>query len=144
MSPVSHDEAGIVVGSDARSFDERTLVNHDSDGEDSYHHGRPSSEISDGDHDILESEDERERLLTQDDGLFSKKSVKIGRQENEKAKKKRQRKAGASEGTSSLMYEMEEGVGASNSTVSRRSSESDEQRLLATSAQRKAGPVKSF
>jgi hypothetical protein len=144
MPPVSHDEAGIVAGSDTHSFDERTLVDHGSDGEDSSRHGRPSTEISDGEHDLLESEDERERLLTQKDGLFSKQSVKIGRRKREKAKKKRQRKAAGSEDTSALMYEMEEGIGASSSSISRHSSESDEQRLIATSTHRKACPVTIF
>ena len=64
------------------SADERTLCERASDNESN--DGRPSGELSEGDHDILESEDEREKLLTQKDGisgLFSNNapSIKIGK-----------------------------------------------------------------
>ncbi|PSN59552.1 Phosphodiest-domain-containing protein [Corynespora cassiicola Philippines] len=139
MSPMSRDEASKIAGSEY-SADERTLCER-SDDDEGYSHGRPSSELSDGDHDILESEDERERLLTKQDGLtglFNKKSVKIGKREPESDKTAKERKRGQNEESSALMYEMEEGIGVSSTSVSRNSSESDEQRLLATSVQRKA------
>lgn len=130
---------------DSYSVDERTLVDHNgSDDGEGYSNARPSSEVSEGDHDILESEDERERLLTSQEGgsgLFSgKKGVKIGKREQKKpsADKQRQRMTGQNEEMSALMYEMEEGVGMSNSNLSRHSSDADEQRLLATTTQRKA------
>ncbi|KAF2869366.1 alkaline-phosphatase-like protein [Massariosphaeria phaeospora] len=129
--------------SDAFSGDDRTLYDPTSEDED----GRPSAEVAPADHDILESEDERERLLMEQDGrpgLFSKKGVKIGKRERERktaasAGARKQRKGGHDEEESSaLMYEMEEGIGASSASVSRHSSESDEQRLIATTAKRKA------
>lgn len=126
------------VASSEGSADERTLYDPNSD--DEGYDGRPSGEIMEGDHDILESEDERERLLTQKEGLsgmFSKKSVNIGKL-SRKAEKKARMKAGDEE-SSALMYEMEEGIGHSSTSLrSRRSSESDEQRLLASRAQKKA------
>ncbi|CAO2656894.1 Nn.00g056970.m01.CDS01 [Neocucurbitaria sp. VM-36] len=122
------------------SADERTLCEQTSD--DEGYDGRPSGELSEGDHDILESEDERERLLTQKDGrsgIFGKRvsGLKIGKRD--KKKEMKERKKGGNEESSALMYEMEEGIGVSSSSLrSRRSSESDEQRLLAIRSQRKA------
>ncbi|KAH5129588.1 hypothetical protein HBI38_118080 [Parastagonospora nodorum] len=135
MSSRSQDESRRVASSDA-SADERTLYDPESD--DEGYDGRPSGELMEGDHDILDSEDERDRLLTQEQGIFGKKGVKIGKL-SRKAEMK-ERKRGQSEETSALMYEMEEGIGHNSSTSlrSRRSSESDEQRLIASRAQRKA------
>lgn len=136
MSPRSPDGSQRVASSDA-SADERTLCEHISDNED--YDGRPSGELSEGDHDILESEDERERLLTEKDGVssfFGRKGsgVKIGRREKKVEMKERKR---GNEESSALMYEMEEGIGASSTSLrSRRSSESDEKRLLAIRSQR--------
>ena len=47
---------------------------------------RPSAELSDGDHDILESEDECERLLTQKEGIegLLGSSVKIVKRDGSK------------------------------------------------------------
>ncbi|KAJ8112368.1 hypothetical protein OPT61_g5245 [Boeremia exigua] len=107
---------------------------------------RPSAELSDDDHDLLESEDERERLLTQKDGvsgLFSS-GVKIGKRDGgRKRAEMTERKRGLSSGTSTPTYDTEEGVGESSSSLLRsgRSSESDEQRLLATRAHKKACEV---
>jgi hypothetical protein len=135
MSSRSPDEFHRVAGSDV-SADERTLYDPESD--DDAYDGRPSGELLEGDHDILESEDERDRLLTQKDGLsgmFGKKGVRIGKL-SQKAELKENKK-GRNEETSALMYEMEEGIGRSNTSLrSRRSSESDEQRLLALKSQR--------
>ncbi|KAF3001512.1 hypothetical protein E8E13_009163 [Curvularia kusanoi] len=104
---------------------------------------RPSAELSDLDHDLLESEDERERLLTQDSrgisGLFGK-SVKIGGRDGGRQKKEMaERKRGRDTGGSSPAYDTEEGVGESNEGLlrERRSEESDEQRLRATRALKK-------
>ncbi|KAH5231084.1 hypothetical protein HBI62_074470 [Parastagonospora nodorum] len=135
MSSRSQDESRRAASSDA-SADERTLYDPESD--DEGYDGRPSGELMEGDHDILDSEDERDRLLTQEQGIFGKKGVKIGKL-SRKAEMK-ERKRGQSEETSALMYEMEEGIGHNSSTSlrSRRSSESDEQRLVASRAQRKA------
>lgn len=119
------------------SADERTFCEQTSD--DEGYDGRPSGELSEGDHDILESEDERERLLTQKDGISGMfgKGVKIGKRDKKK-EEMRERKKGGDEELSALMYEMEEGIGVSSSSLrSRRSSESDEQRLLAIRSQRK-------
>lgn len=135
------DEVRKVAGSD---IDDRTLsdqISHTDD--EGYQASRPSVELSEGDHDILESEDERERLLTKKDGisgLFNKKSVKIGKRETAKPNKapKRARKKGRHGQRNELMYELEEGIAGSDASVSRNSSESDEQRLLATASQRKA------
>jgi hypothetical protein len=137
MSSRSQDAIHRVASSDV-SADERTL--YDPDSEDEGYDGRPSGELLDGDHDILESEDERDRLLTQKDGLtgiFGKQGVKIGKL-SRKAEMK-ERKKEQNEETSALMYEMEEGIGRSTTSLrSRRSSESDEQRLVALRLQRKA------
>lgn len=104
---------------------------------------RPSAELSDGDHDLLESEDEREKLLTQKEGasgLFNS-GVKIGKWNGGKKKAEMtERKRGVDTEASTPTYDTEEGVGESTSSLlrSRRSSESDEKRLLATRAQKKA------
>ena len=133
-----------VSESDTMSADERTLYNHSSD--DESYDGRPSEEVSDADHDLLESEEEREQLLTQKEGFFKKKSVKIGKhdkgdvQRGAKGGKGKKARRGGNGETASLMYEMKE-VGARDSNESlesgRRSSESDEQRLKTLAAQRK-------
>ncbi|KAF2847862.1 ectonucleotide pyrophosphatase/phosphodiesterase family member 1 [Plenodomus tracheiphilus IPT5] len=116
--------------------DERTLHDNTSDSD---YDGRPSGDLSDADHDILESEDEREKLLTRKDGIFGRKGsgVRIGKlsQKTEMSERKR----GRSEEERALMYEMEEGVGQSSTSLRRRKSEeSDEQRLRAIGEQRKA------
>jgi hypothetical protein len=138
MPSSARDDAAAKASLDTTSADERTLCEHPSDDDD--YSGRPSAEVSDGDHDILESEDERERLLTQKEGisgLFNKKGVRIGkRQRNTPTTKERKRSSNGE--TSALMYEMEEGHGMSASSLSHRSSESDERRLLATKTHRKA------
>jgi hypothetical protein len=130
MPRPSNDDSGRLAGSDTFSGDDHT-------DDEAYDDGRPSGEVMDGDHDILESEDERERLLTQKDGFFGKKGVKIGKNKPDQARGTQKSKKGRREESSSLMYEMEEGVGVSSSSVSRNSSESDERRLLATTSQRK-------
>lgn len=133
------NEHGRVASTDA-SADERALYDHTSD--DGDYDGRPSGDFTDGDRDILESEDEREKLLTRQEGrsaLFGRKGsgVKIGKL-SKKVEMKERKKGGEGE-SSALMYEMEEGIGASSPSLrSRRSSESDEQRLLAIRSQRKA------
>ncbi|KAF2636614.1 Phosphodiest-domain-containing protein [Massarina eburnea CBS 473.64] len=131
--------------------DEQTLYDPSDDNASSYD-GRPSEEFSEADHDILESEDERERLLTQKEGFFQKKSVKIGKREKDnapapapkksRARKRKGKRGGSGEESASLMYEMEEGIGARSSSSSsidseRRSSENDEKRLRVMGAQRK-------
>ncbi|KAF2013252.1 Phosphodiest-domain-containing protein [Aaosphaeria arxii CBS 175.79] len=128
-------------GSDTYSVDERTLC--DASDDEGYKNGRPSSEVSEGDHDILESEDERERLLISQEsktGFFGKKGVKIGRRnaKNSSTDGIRRSKKVHNEESSALMYEMEEGIGGSSPSFSRHSSESDEQRLRTTTTQRKA------
>ncbi|KAL6712001.1 hypothetical protein ACN47E_003044 [Coniothyrium glycines] len=136
-SRLNNDHQGI-AGSDA-SADDRTLCEHVSDTDD--YDGRPSGELPERDHDLLESEDERERLLTQEKGvagIFTRSSsIKIGKRE--KKREMKERKRDDSEESRALMYEMEEGIGASSTSLrSRRSSASDEQRLLATRSQRKS------
>lgn len=139
MAARPRDESDRVTSFDV-SADDRTLYEHTPDDED--YDGRPSGDLSDGDHAILDSEDEREKLLTQQDGkrgMFGRKGsgVKIGKM-SQKAEMRERKKAGREE-SSALMYEMEEGVGVSRTSLrSRRSSESDEQRLLAIRTQRKA------
>jgi hypothetical protein len=137
MSSRPHNGIERATSSDV-SADERTLCEPASD--DEGYDGRPSEELTESDHDILESEDERDRLLTQKDGLsgiFGKQGVKIGKL-SQKAEAK-SRKRGQNEESSALMYEMEEGIGHSSTSLrSRRSSESDEQRLLALGSQKKA------
>lgn len=104
---------------------------------------RPSTELLGSDHDLLESEDERERLLTQKEGisgLFSS-GVKIGRRDNSRKRSElTERKRSPNTGTSTPTYDTEEGIGASNSSLlqSRRTSANDEQRLHAIRAQKKA------
>ncbi|KAF2790939.1 Phosphodiest-domain-containing protein [Melanomma pulvis-pyrius CBS 109.77] len=144
MSTISNEDASRLVGSDTFSADERTLYDHPTSDDERYDDGRPSTELLEGDHDILESEDERERLLTTKQegisGLFSKKKgVTIGKRAEKKhsSGNKIERKRGQNEESSSLMYEMEEGIGVSSSSLSRNSSESDQKRLLATTTHRK-------
>jgi hypothetical protein len=137
MSSRTHDDVPRPASDDV-SADERTL--YDAESEDDGYDGRPSGELLEGDRDILDSEDERDRLLTRKDGItgmFGNKGVRIERL-SRKAEMK-ERKRGQTGESSALMYEMEEGIGHSSSSLrSRRSSESDEQRLHALSAQRKA------
>ena len=116
---------------------------HYGDGSDSDDYDlRPSAEHSDGDHDLLESEDEREQLLMQKEGisgLFGS-SVKIGKRDGGRPKAEMtERKRGASTGASTPTYDTEEAAGESSSSLLRsgRSSESDQQRLLANRAQKK-------
>lgn len=133
MSSQSRDDHGRVAGDsqyeDASDNDEYDI--------------RPSAELSDADHDILESEDERERLLTQKEGisgLFSS-GVKIGKRDGgRKRAEMTERKRGLSTGTSTPTYDTEEGIGASTSSLLRsgRTSEIDQQRLQANRAQKKA------
>lgn len=136
MSTRSTEDIRRAASSDT-SADDRTLCEQMSDHDN--HDGRPSGELSEGDYDLLESEDERERLLTEGDGrsgLFGNKrsGVKIGRRE--KKPEVQQRKSGNEE-SSALMYEMEEGIGTSRTSLrSKRSSENDEKRLLAARSQR--------
>jgi hypothetical protein len=135
MAIRSQEELPRTASSDAGT-DERTLYEHSSD--DEGYDGRPSGELSKNDHDLLDSEDEREKLLTQDQGksfLGRKGSgVKVGKWVKEKTKARRK---GGNEESSALMYEMEEGTGASSTSFISRSSESDERRLLASELQRK-------
>jgi len=138
MSSQPQNESQRVPSSDAGT-DERTLYDHTSD--DEGYDGRPSGELDERDHDILDSEDERERLLTQKDagkGLLGRRasSVKVGKWD--KKKEMKERRKGGNEESSALMYEMEEGIGASSTSFrSGRSSLSDEQRLPASESQRK-------
>ena len=121
---------------DSDSADERTLIDPLSDDE---HYG---SDISDGDYDddILESEDEREKLLTRKDGIFGNNGVRIGKRDCNAPTKQKGKKDYDDE-SSALMYEMEEGVGTSSSSVGRRSSENDERRLLAAGMHRQVCTV---
>ncbi|KAF2132716.1 Phosphodiest-domain-containing protein [Dothidotthia symphoricarpi CBS 119687] len=137
MASPPHDKTRAVAESDY-SADERTLCERASD--DESYDGRPSGDLSDADRDILESEDERERLLTQKEGLpglsglFKGKGVNIGKRVKQEM---RERKRDQEDESSALMYEMGEGIGASNFDLrSRRSSESDVQRLVANKAQK--------
>lgn len=140
--PQSHNESHRVASSDAGT-DDRTLYDHTSD--DEAYDGRPSGDLDERDRDILDSEDERERLLTREDGgkgILGRKGsgVKVGKWDK-KSETKGRRKSGNEE-ASALMYEMEEGIGASSTSFrSRRSSQSDEQRLLASELQRKVCEV---
>jgi hypothetical protein len=116
---------------DSDSADEHTLIDPLSDDE------RHGSEVSDGDYDgdILESEDEREKLLTRKEGLFGNSGVRIGKRDRNAPTRQKGRK-GYDDESSALMYEMEEGVGTSSSSIGRRSSEIDERRLLAAGTHR--------
>ncbi|CAN9319602.1 unnamed protein product [Alternaria alternata] len=133
------DTRGWWVASSDAGTDDRTLYDHTSD--DEAYDGRPSGDLDERDRDILDSEDERERLLTREDGgkgILRRKGsgVKVGKWDK-KSETKGRRKSGNEE-ASALMYEMEEGIGASSTSFrSRRSSQSDEQRLLASELQRK-------
>lgn len=137
MSTRSQDELHRVASSDAGT-DEHTLYDHTSD-EEGYD-GRASGELSKNDHDILDSEDEREKLLTGDGagkGILGRRSsaVKIGKWVKGKTKARRK---GGHEEANALMYEMEEGIGASSASLrSTRSAEQDKERLLANESQRK-------
>ncbi|EUC50966.1 hypothetical protein COCMIDRAFT_21678 [Bipolaris oryzae ATCC 44560] len=137
MATRSQDDLHRIASSDAGT-DERTLYDHSSD--DEGYDGRPSGELSHNDHDILDSEDEREKLLTQNQertGFLGRKGsgVKVGKWAKEKAKARRH---GSKEESSALMYDMEEGTGASSTSFIPRNSESDERRLLANESQRRA------
>lgn len=139
MATRSQDDLHRTASSDAGT-DERTLYDHSSD---EGYDGRPSGELSQNDHDILDSEDEREKLLTQNQGkkgfLGRKGSgVKVGKWVKEKAKARRK---GSKEESSALMYDMEEGTGASSTSFIPRNSESDERRLLANESQRRVSWV---
>ena len=136
MAARSQDELHRVASSDAGT-DERTLYEHTDD--DESYDGRPSGDLSKNDHDLLDSEDEREKLLTQDQegkGFLGRKGsrVKVGKWVKEKTKARRK---GGNEESSALMYEMEEGIGASSTSFTSGSSESDKRRLLGTESQRK-------
>lgn len=126
MSSKTPEDAGRAAGG-----------SHYDDASDDDYDIRPSAELSDADHDVLESEDERERLLTQKEGIsgFFGSSVKIGGRDGGKKAEMKERKRGAS----TPAYDTEEGGGESTSSLLRsgRSSESDQQRLLATRAQKK-------
>lgn len=141
MSHSARHDAGTINSPDAMSADERTLYEPSDD------EGYNPSEVSDGDHDILESEDERERLLTQEkgiSGLFNKKGVRIGKRERNAPREMKERKRNSNGETSALMYEMEEGGrGVSSSSLEHRSSEEDERRLLATKSHWTVGCVVS-
>lgn len=121
--------------------DDRILQDNTSDSD--LHNGRPPNDLSDNDHDILESEDEREKLLTRNDGVLGQKgsNVRIGKWSQKKEMSERKR--GGSEEERALMYEMEEGVGDSSTSLrARKSEESDEQRLHAIGEQRKAKRIR--
>ncbi|KAJ4395142.1 hypothetical protein N0V91_011047 [Didymella pomorum] len=133
MSSKSRADAGRAAGG----------LQHDDASDSDDYDLRPSAEHSDGDHDLLESEDERERLLTQREGisgLFGS-GVKIGKRDGGRKKAEMtERKRGGTSGTSTPTYDTEEAAGESGASLLRsgRSSESDQQRLLATRAQKKA------
>jgi hypothetical protein len=133
MSSKSRADAGRAAGG----------LQHDNASDSDDYDLRPSAEHSDGDHDLLESEDERERLLTQKEGisgLFGS-GVKIGKRDGGRKKAEMtERKRGGTSGTSTPTYDTEEAAGESGASLLRsgRSSESDQQRLLATRAQKKA------
>jgi hypothetical protein len=117
--------------------------NPHSDDED-YDDGRPSAEMAPHDREILEEEEERENLLSRGGSagkfpaLFrpskdNRDAVKIGALERKRLRReaRRERKGARNGESSELMYEMEEGVGQSDSDLSRDSSLSDQQRLNA-------------
>lgn len=145
MATRSQDDLHRVASSDAGT-DDRTLYEHTDD--DESYDGRPSGELSKNDHDILDSEDEREKLLTQGNeakGFLGRKGsgVKVGKWVKEKTKARRK---GGDEESSALMYDIEEGTGASSTSFIPRNSESDQQRLLATPSQKKvseASPIRT-
>ncbi|KAH9879383.1 hypothetical protein J1614_002823 [Plenodomus biglobosus] len=121
--------------------DDRTL--HDNASDSGSKDGRPSADISDDDDDLLESEDEREKLLTRNNGILGSKgsSTRIGKWSQKKEMSERKR--GASEEERALMYEMEEGgTQSSTSLRARRSEERDEQRLRAVGEQSRAKRVR--
>ncbi|KAF2835548.1 Phosphodiest-domain-containing protein, partial [Patellaria atrata CBS 101060] len=114
-----------------------------SDAEDEHHDGRTSLEIAQDGVELLNEEEEREKLLTEGDptqrvlrGLFGGRNagpchdnedIRIAKRERRKAERAgrgtRRRKKGE------LMYDMEGGPRRSDSELSRDSSESDQQRL---------------
>lgn len=99
---------------------------------------RFSTDISEDGHDILESEDERERLLTNESGFFGKTKVRIGsRKEDAALEEKHRGREESSEEREALMYELEEGVGSSNSSLLRKSGELKRRRPAGTTAKRK-------
>ncbi|KAF1360682.1 Phosphodiest-domain-containing protein [Lizonia empirigonia] len=110
----------------SQSREDRSRVAGDShyedDSENDDYDIRPSAELSDADHDILESEDERERLLTQKEGLsglFSS-GVKIGRRhDGQNRADMTERKSGLNTGSSTPTYDTEEGIGASTQSLLR-------------------------
>jgi hypothetical protein len=98
-----------------------------SDDEDT--HDDVLSDTARHDREILDSEDEREKLLIGNRGQGRLQKFFNGSDTNgPKRKRRRNRNAGRDE-VSELMYEMEEGGEQSNSDASRGSSESDAQRL---------------
>lgn len=133
MAPYDREKAKLLSSSayddDAASF------NSGSDDDERSIRGKTSLEIALQDQEVLDSEDEREQLLSRglpQTGSTSRDKVKISKWERRKlareAKKDRkQRRKGEDE----VMYEMEEGVRPSDSELelSRNSSESDLQRL---------------
>ncbi|OCK80520.1 Phosphodiest-domain-containing protein [Lepidopterella palustris CBS 459.81] len=154
MSRVEREDAELLSGSNDFGDDfGPSTFKHDVHSEEDEHYegGRPSSEIGQHDDEILNEEDERERLLTGGGdtrrflGLFSSKNnggdpIKKGKREKRRFKResKRDGKHRRHGESSELMYEMEEGVGRSETDSSRNSSESDHERLLAALNQKKA------
>lgn len=119
---------------DMFSTDELTLCG---DEEKNSGQARASTDVSEDGHDILESEDERERLLTNESGFFGRTKVRIGsRKEDALEDKHRGRKESGKE-REALMYELEEGVGSSNSSLLRNSGELKRRRLAGTTVKRK-------
>ncbi|CAI6332165.1 unnamed protein product [Periconia digitata] len=131
------------------SADERTLYEPSSDENDEYDDA-PEDETEDEEHDLLESEDERERLLTSTKrkgkgiaSLLNKNdaSSKTRGQEQKqrigkmKGRKKRGRRGSHAGEESTLMYEMEEGIGQSTDSLTS-SSDGDEKRPGNTKTQR--------
>jgi predicted AlkP superfamily pyrophosphatase or phosphodiesterase len=128
MYRTTDNDASNFSDRDTYSNDGRTYSDDESDD------GRPSAELLEGDRGILEDEEERERLLMEKNKIKAGKREKADRRNGRR--RDRKRRAGQGE-TSQLMYEMEEGVGALSTSISSNSSESDEQRLIATATQRK-------
>ncbi|KAF2806616.1 Phosphodiest-domain-containing protein [Mytilinidion resinicola] len=120
--------------------------------EDQHDDGRPSAEMASHDRELLDEEEERETLLSRGgatgkfpalfrSGKSTGDPVKIGGLERKRLKRqaRRERKGARNGESSELMYEMEEGVGRSDSELSsRNSSQSDQQRLEAVLANKKA------
>lgn len=114
--------------------------NFDSDSD--FCEGRPSDDFSDLEHDILESEDEREKLLMRKDGAsgpFGHKGAGVRLGPLSQGKEMEERKRGGSDEERALMYEMEAGVDALGmSHRVRGSEENDEQQLRAIGEQSQA------